>query len=455
MQEIQLANEAESCLMLGSRKIAWKSFRYNIELLERCKLGGHDPNEAANSVWRRLEGCVRHIFVITKRISNASPPALLNATRNTRCSDSRDRVYGLLSLCEESEMTLHPDYSSSASKIYRRMAVSHIRMQETLDILTCCELAPDQDGGPSWAPNLVKPRLCESIRVGVAWNSITVGGTVEIQGNRLRALGCSITSLTGLSALFTDNYTVAGEMLQELRKLILQEQIAGQYPSGGTMIDAIARTMCFGYDRPRVQGADMQRSLEVYDYRELSAALKTLLKQWKTWTEVSLPAWIIPAQRYLLHRRLFYTAAGYVGLCTQYAQEGDILVKLYGCVVPMIFRKNGAGGYQVVGEAYCDGLMNGETFLKDQTGMAECGNDKRSLLSAITKAWSSKTFSEDPRLLPLGEDWEWYSDHTDGSHPRFRNKKTGKLYSARTFDPRLTVEALEKRGVKFETFDIV
>ena len=55
-----------------------------------------------------------------------------------------------------------------------------------------------------------------------------------------------------------------------------------------------------------------------------------------------------------------------VGLIPQFAQEGDKLCILFGCSVPLVLRKHvaeresGATAWQLIGEAYIHGYMDGQ-----------------------------------------------------------------------------------------------
>lgn len=60
---------------------------------------------------------------------------------------------------------------------------------------------------------------------------------------------------------------------------------------------------------------------------------------------------------------LYRSKAGNLGLCPVYTQIGDILVLLVGCQTPLILRPQVGNTFLVVGEAYCHGFMNGESFL--------------------------------------------------------------------------------------------
>jgi hypothetical protein len=60
------------------------------------------------------------------------------------------------------------------------------------------------------------------------------------------------------------------------------------------------------------------------------------------------------------NRRPFMSTQGYVGLGPASIQSGDIICVLLGAKVPYIFRAVDGGGFKLIGEAYCDGIMDGE-----------------------------------------------------------------------------------------------
>lgn len=46
---------------------------------------------------------------------------LLDGTRGLQCSDPRDKIYGLLSLLEESVECLLPNYDASVNEVFRAL----------------------------------------------------------------------------------------------------------------------------------------------------------------------------------------------------------------------------------------------------------------------------------------------------------------------------------------------
>lgn len=63
-------------------------------------------------------------------------------------------------------------------------------------------------------------------------------------------------------------------------------------------------------------------------------------------------------------RRAFLTEGGYVGVGPVGMQEGDIVVVLFGAYFPFVLREKEKelGYYELVGEAYCDGVMDAEAL---------------------------------------------------------------------------------------------
>jgi hypothetical protein len=69
----------------------------------------------------------------------------------------------------------------------------------------------------------------------------------------------------------------------------------------------------------------------------------------------------------MFKRRPFMSSQGYVGILPSHAEAGDLICVFYGCILPYVLRKRTAGpGYELVGEAYVHGIMNGEFLENDR-----------------------------------------------------------------------------------------
>ena len=60
------------------------------------------------------------------------------------------------------------------------------------------------------------------------------------------------------------------------------------------------------------------------------------------------------------NRRPFMSKQGYVGLGPASMRQRDVICVLFGAQVPYVLRDIEDGEYNFVGEAYCDGIMDGE-----------------------------------------------------------------------------------------------
>ncbi|PMD42832.1 hypothetical protein L207DRAFT_391814, partial [Hyaloscypha variabilis F] len=68
------------------------------------------------------------------------------------------------------------------------------------------------------------------------------------------------------------------------------------------------------------------------------------------------------AARFCFQLRESMTSTGIVSMVPHRTEVGDFIVVIKGVCVPMVLREvNGFDGrFQVVGQAYCHGFMNGE-----------------------------------------------------------------------------------------------
>lgn len=146
-----------------------------------------------------------------------------------------------------------------------------------------------------------------------------------------------------------------------------------------------------------------------------------------------------------------------LGLAPQACREGDWIVVLLGCQSPMVLRPNDDGSFIVIGECYVHEIMNGEALLGPLPGNWRCVQPYYESAELYNDAYINREMGvcqkEDPRLGPLPEDWcEVEHPHQQG-YAKFLKKGTDQ--PATKFDPRLSPEALCKRGVELREFRLV
>jgi len=155
--------------------------------------------------------------------------------------------------------------------------------------------------------------------------------------------------------------------------------------------------------------------------------------------------------------RSFYVSKdGIPGLAPLATKPGDIVTILLGLDSPMILRPTDEGDYKVVGEAYYDGFMDGEALLGPFTDsfapVSRLNPNDRLWVWQYLNQETGLFQVEDPRLGSLPAGWSLVNHDREDFYQRFVNDATGK----KTWDdPRLTSEALRKRGVPLQVFELV
>jgi hypothetical protein len=71
-------------------------------------------------------------------------------------------------------------------------------------------------------------------------------------------------------------------------------------------------------------------------------------------------------------RKPFVTAKGHLGLGLDHVGPGDVIAVLIGCQVPFVLRQSADGKYEIVGESYVDGIIDGEAVVgRESVGTVE------------------------------------------------------------------------------------
>jgi hypothetical protein len=165
---------------------------------------------------------------------------------------------------------------------------------------------------------------------------------------------------------------------------------------------------------------------------------------------------LLPRTMAVCHGRSFFlTQEGKFGLGPHNTRPDDFVAVLLGCRSPLVLRTCSEGGYEVVGEAYCDGFMVGEALLGP---FPHPFVPRRRYDGSESWYWgylnqeTGLFQAEDPRLGPLPPGWSLRSHLSEEFEQWIVNDETGEQAFP---DPRLTSEALRKRGVPLEEFVLI
>ena len=179
LQEIQLAN-SRAIIVCGYDTILWSRFRRTVLCLWAKK---HLPSSQLREQLRLLQAL---------SCSQRGQPFsyLLGLSRGRKCSNPRDRVYGLLGLAPPTfARKIDPQYSLPIGDTYKALCVAHINYVHRLELLQDCTLDPNQIVMPSWVPDWSMPRMTRNNANWQFASGASRSWTRYISPNTLEVLG--------------------------------------------------------------------------------------------------------------------------------------------------------------------------------------------------------------------------------------------------------------------------
>jgi hypothetical protein len=319
-------------------------------------------------------------------------------------SDPRDKIYGMLGLAADrdqlKEFGVQPDYSKSCQEVYIS-ATSSILRQGHVSVLSLNSFPKTQTGLPSWVPDWSRPLEGSLQGTGIdhvtlepeykasgsllprlpLFNSIGVTTSVSVSGfiyDELHETGATWAEFNPLKNPIAHPFVVAKRRLVELVRLsILRGEV---YKTLKERICGAARTATaeIGYDETgkwarignkRYDAAAFLLTNQVNDSTDeglLSSELLALIMSNNppaTCNLVDVAKYCGEIEAKARGRKPFVTKKGHLGLGLDHAEPGDVVVVLSGSQVPFVLRKSVSGRYKIVGEAYVDGIMDGEAVV--------------------------------------------------------------------------------------------
>ena len=337
----------------------------------------------------------------------------LDISRDNNCRDPRDKVYGILGLLDPIvSRGVVPAYRLSPYEVYFGFLKSTILASKSLDILHQHQNHPftAREGvtWPSWVFDLTKSQIHHPFAKGVPFNAhgakpasvnFSDQGLLVAQGFRigtLDGLGCRCNPLgsTTVHTLIQPEQTyciyahddasrsVSRTPSTTLIRTAIWDTLTagrsehGQYSSNKS--DLLLSVPIPPQDSlPSEDLADPPPWLRAFGkFQHCNRALVVfshpLESYFGTFSPTApLEAWKNAADvmqrvvEVLQWRRLATLKEGFLGLVPRLAKQGDIVVILLGCSVPLVLRgsrkgERGTVEYKLIGSAYIHGIMEGE-----------------------------------------------------------------------------------------------
>lgn len=319
-------------------------------------------------------------------------------------SDPRDKIFALLGLAADREelerLGVLPDYSKSCKEIYTAVMVVLLQ-QGHMSLLSFCQMPKLQPGLPSWVPDW--SRSVTDMLQDVKNDHITADPEFSASGVQSRPSKVSVVRREGtiegisIECYVYDNIYDVGffpsrasshevpleetfswpvKWLVEILRLTYEKN--QHYMDFSDRLHAAARTSIGGVrynqDKELVRVGDdrfldavvlLKDGVKQVQGKHIKLELKQLLKKRDVKSQVKgmtrklsgLGSEIIGKS---LGRLPFITGKGHLVLGPEYAERGDFIGLIKGNQVPFILRRRVDEQYQLIGEAYVDGIMDGE-----------------------------------------------------------------------------------------------
>jgi hypothetical protein len=288
-------------------------------------------------------------------------------------------------------MGIIPDYAKSVTGIYQELGIKFLGVTRSIRLLSSvAHNGTINDDLPSWIPRWDQGRgLGQSLGLDPPkWYNASrdTEKTVFVQeGRHLKLRGLITDTIQGVSSEFQGAQFLfhhvsgsgeafgPGNPIEELLEAVgpYLSRLASPYPD---IILALALTLTDGMMGPEPGDSNLVQFQANFSAYRIAKA-KQLNTVWTGGDQAALKkleekATNGDANQYATDsykscngRKFFFTKNGYVGLGRNSIKAGDLCCILYSAVVPFILRPKGEKGqYQLVGEAYCHGLMSGEAM---------------------------------------------------------------------------------------------
>ncbi|KAK0713154.1 heterokaryon incompatibility protein-domain-containing protein [Lasiosphaeria miniovina] len=420
-QEIALAKPEAAIFMCGQDSICWSNFSKSIFCLKIKPKEVHFLGDKAMPFTYRLD----LVFNLRR---GGKPPGeadnfemlsiLLDQTQNCKCTDSRDKIFALLSLLPKRERLaagIEPDYTKTAAQVYQDVVVKYARAFGSLDFLPHCELDTTRQA-PTWVPDWSKPRKGYLRKEGNATNNVLAHEAKYVGKGILRV--CAIRAGVVAKSKVIEGMSLSSEptdVIAALKRYAPPDVLNAPYVGGGTLLHAYSRVMSMDTAGGDVLEDKMPANLT---RESCTRTLKRLLQDEEPSIDVaqgSVDITFLRAVRYWTagaSRSLVTTKTGHIGLAPAAAMPGDEIWVVLGCTVPLLLRSappakgHPQSSYQVVGETSVPGMMFGEELfgpIPDHCWPVKYYEESwGGLIILLFNAETNTATDKDPRLEKLG-----------------------------------------------------
>jgi hypothetical protein len=333
----------------------------NLDFVRNIGMGG---SAARLSGFRELDGSFPSGRSRSTRLID-----LCQSFRNTKSTDSRDKVYAPRNLATDLNASqMSPDYTRSTEQVYTDLAKLYLQKDGNLDFLGfVVHPAPDsaQMHGesqnvytPSWVPDwsnritvrpLVKTR--DSTPTNGAYNACggLQGNAPVVDGSRLLVQCYRVDEISRLSFI-----------CEQVDAKVLRSWMVGtlgnDYSCTGEIYEEAFSTSVVADLRYDPMGKCYSRGGKMIWSGEQPQTRENLML---------LESSHVPLSNVCLGRRFAHTCKGLMGVVPAAAAIGDIITVISHSSVPLVLKHVSDSHYRLVGECYIHGIMDGKAIGQD------------------------------------------------------------------------------------------
>ncbi|KAB5563138.1 heterokaryon incompatibility protein-domain-containing protein [Coniochaeta sp. 2T2.1] len=301
---------------------------------------------------------------------------LLDSTKTNKATDPRDKIYGILGLSSDFRSGgIDPQYEHPVQQVYFDVVKAYFAKYDALDILDQCFYGHTAEIGlPSWIPNwaladvyIILPEIIpkyltnegeEPRQAFDTCGGLSLSSRPWFFGDddSLHLTGACFDTIASVTDVpdFLHGWTLESLLGSWLPTVPTPDE---RYPfASGTWLDAFRRTLVMD-TRFLPTERDFSMVFPTDPGSKDKAAFLDRLSE-------ARPAFL----KACMLKRLAYTSKGLMGLVRPEVRVGDSLAVLVGSKVPQCLREvtpipaQGKPRYQLIGEAYFHGIMDGEAM---------------------------------------------------------------------------------------------
>lgn len=371
-----------------NRSFQWGPLTLPWDVLDQASMTWihHQPRRFMKLLASRNHGALSGLAVHAVWIRIAAwrseePFVMIHRWRNRLASDPRDKIYGLLGLCQPGRLpvTMKCDYSLSTAQVFRTLTLELILDTKGLQPLTCnprLEAFQATPGMPSWALDLAGglPKYGLDLYYHI-WGYPAYQADRGLDLLDLNAIKEQLTrdtlSLTGVyvdTVVRVEDGYKTGRIWE--KNFSEAERLLRVWHAAAMQCDNDAKSRYAGalYDRDeafaRLMIGDVVRNFNHNVLQEADAEavrdLRILLNSPRLYGDDTLRLTVYSA---VANQSMIMTERGLLGFGHLDVQTGDEVWVFRGGNVPFLVRPRkgeGESGYTFVNQCYVQGVMQGE-----------------------------------------------------------------------------------------------